>query len=378
MGATKTILGVELMHAGTWGASSGVATVTAEHIKAMVDAYADPGVDRAVLKIGHTDPRFNSPEHDGSPALGWIENVHASDDGRTLIGDLVGVPAKLAEIIPSAYRRRSVEIRWGLKTNAGKHHVAVLTALALLGSSAPAVKGLADVAALYGAAPAADFTDASTFLPVVVPELAGEVSRYAMGDTGALPPADPAPAEPATAPTNPKENPVPVLDKAAVTAALEAAGDADVEGILKGLLEPAAPADPAADPAPADPAPADPAAAPAVPETVTLSAASFAELTAGATAGQASAVELAGQRRDRVLTSALSEGRILPAEEAAWRTALEANEAGTTTLLSGLTPRLAVVAVGHESLAHLSAADEDKAWDAYSQATYSDLATPKG
>ena len=46
---------------------------------------------------------------------------------------------------------------------------------------------------------------------------------------------------------------------------------------------------------------------------------------------------------------------------------------------AALTPRLAVAAVGHEDFtAHMSAADQDKAWDDFRAATYPDLATPKG
>lgn len=151
---TVTIPSVELVKVGIWAASQGDGTVTAEDIAAMAAAYRNPMADKIPLKIGHTDPRFqdargNVPaDHDGNPAYGWVENVRASSDGQTLLGDFVGVPPKLAEAMPSALRNRSVEFMPG-KRLGGKVYRAVLTAVALLGAAAPAVKGLADVLALY-------------------------------------------------------------------------------------------------------------------------------------------------------------------------------------------------------------------------------------
>jgi hypothetical protein len=154
--ATSAFRGVELCAVGNWNASKGDGTLTPEDIAAMAAAARDPFADKVPIKIGHTDSRFqdaygNPPEdQDGHPAYGWVENIRASDDGRTLYGDYVGVPAKLAEVIPSAFRGRSVEFVPG-KRLGGKVYRAVLTGLALLGQSAPAVKGLADVMALYSA-----------------------------------------------------------------------------------------------------------------------------------------------------------------------------------------------------------------------------------
>lgn len=39
-------------------------------------------------------------------------------DGSKLLGDLAGVPAKLADIMASAYRRRSIEMSFGDCLNA--------------------------------------------------------------------------------------------------------------------------------------------------------------------------------------------------------------------------------------------------------------------
>lgn len=139
---TVTIRGVELVRAGTWWASTGRVRITPEHLEAMVAAAGDAEVDQAPVKLGHTT-------EPGQPALGWVENLRVSDDGMTLLGDLVDVPAGFARIMPSAYRRRSIEIKWGVRTASGQRHAAALTGLALLGVQEPAVKGLADLVDLY-------------------------------------------------------------------------------------------------------------------------------------------------------------------------------------------------------------------------------------
>src|SRR4051812_16834895 len=100
-----TIPNVELLEVGEdWHAQSGDFTVTYEHLVAAVAAQDDPAVRTPVLKAGHTDPRF-----DGQPAYGKVENFRLSENGQTLIGDYVGVPSWLADAMPSAYPRRSIE-----------------------------------------------------------------------------------------------------------------------------------------------------------------------------------------------------------------------------------------------------------------------------
>lgn len=148
--ATATIAGVELVKVGTWAASTGVTTVTAGDLAAMVAAAGDAEVDRAPIKLGHTGAL--SDLGDSEPALGFVENLRLSDDGQTLLGDIVDVPAALEAPLRKAYPRRSVEIAWGVKTPAGNAYAAAISALALLGVSKPAVKGLADLADLYATA----------------------------------------------------------------------------------------------------------------------------------------------------------------------------------------------------------------------------------
>lgn len=149
---------VELVHAGSWDISTGPWTVDADDLAAAVGALDCPAVRRPVLKLGHTDPRF-----DGEPAVGWIDNLATTEDGQTLVGDYVGMPGWLGGVIASAFPDRSVEGLYGFQCQIGHTHPFVLTAVALLGVTPPGVGtlgSLQDVAALYGVAAAADPGDA--------------------------------------------------------------------------------------------------------------------------------------------------------------------------------------------------------------------------
>ena len=149
--AYTTIKDVLLLRTGTWNASvGGNLPVTAGDLQEMADAAADADLDKPIIKIGHTDGRFPAVDEDGEPAYGQIDNLRLTEDGQGLVGDLVNVPEELAEKMPSAYPHRSVEIRSNvaLKTAAGeiaKKFKRVITAVALLGSTPPAVKGLGGI-----------------------------------------------------------------------------------------------------------------------------------------------------------------------------------------------------------------------------------------
>ncbi len=148
MAALSTIRGVELARTGTWHASTGVWTCTREQLEDAVRAQEDPAFRTGVLKVGHTDPRFNGDNLDGEPAVGRVTNLRLSDDGQALIGDYEQVPTWLAEILTSAYPSRSVEMLLNV-TVGSTTYAAVLTGVALLGVTAPAIESLADVATLY-------------------------------------------------------------------------------------------------------------------------------------------------------------------------------------------------------------------------------------
>lgn len=152
--ALVTIPGVELAQAGTWRLSSGETVITREDLAAAVGAQDCPAVRNPVLKLGHTDARF-----DGQPAVGWISGMGVTDDGETVTGDYRGVPAWLGKVMASAYPDRSIEATRKFRCQIGHTHPMVITAVALLGVTAPGIGTLAslqDVAELYEVAASAD------------------------------------------------------------------------------------------------------------------------------------------------------------------------------------------------------------------------------
>ncbi|MEV5819288.1 phage protease [Micromonospora haikouensis] len=148
--------GVELVRTGTWQISTGQWTASRQDLAAAVAALSCPAVRKPVLKVGHTDKRFTPG--DGEPAIGWVDNMRLADGGHTLVGDYVGVPAWLNEVMASAYPDRSVEGTYNHRCQLGHTHPFVLTGVALLGVTPPGVgtlSSLNDVRALYGIAAAA-------------------------------------------------------------------------------------------------------------------------------------------------------------------------------------------------------------------------------
>lgn len=135
--ALQTIPGVEIARVGTWQTSTGTWVCTPADIQDAVRAAADPTFRTPVIKLGHTDPRF-----DGEPAFGVIKNIRASEDGQVLLGDLTGVPAWLAEMMPTSYPSRSIEATMDVTTPQGARYGMVVNGLALLGVALPAIQSL--------------------------------------------------------------------------------------------------------------------------------------------------------------------------------------------------------------------------------------------
>lgn len=140
--------GVELVQAGQWNLSTGPVTFTRGDLAAAVAALDCPSIRRPVLKLGHVDPRF-----DGEPAVGFVANMQLAEGGSTIVGDYVGMPGWLGDILASAFPDRSIEGCFDFKCQIGHTHPFVISAVALLGVSAPGVgtlESLQDVARLYG------------------------------------------------------------------------------------------------------------------------------------------------------------------------------------------------------------------------------------
>jgi hypothetical protein len=396
---TATIRDVELVSVGTWAASTGVTKVTRADLESMLAAHADGLVDHAPVKLGHVSP-LNDDLGDGAPAYGWVTPTGIRPNAAgvdTLVGDLVGMPAALAEVAPTAYRRRSVEIAWQVTTAGGKTYPAALVGVALLGAAAPAVKGLADLVALYAEAPAAI---GSTGAVEVVEGLEDNAVAVAMltaartagasvetvdamaaaagaADTASIPPPITVPDDDDTTQTST----TPVSERTTMTddeirAALKLEADADVNAALAALLE-----ERGTDPATAGTDPVAPTATPATPaapvadaepvgepQLATLSAGTLAEL-------QAEAEWARTTRRNGILDTAVREGRITPAERPAFLAQMVKDEAGTTTLLAAMAPRFAVTEFGHDAAPTADAAE--KAYDDFDAEVFGLDRTPR-
>jgi hypothetical protein len=399
------IKNVELVCVGTHAAETGTITLTQEDMTSLEEAYRDELVDRPCIKLGHDDNVLNSALGDGEPAYGWVENVTVGDGSaarpRTdaLYGDLVGMPAKLEQVAPKAWRRRSVEMAHGVKAASGKAYRSVLTALALLGVHKPAVKGLSDVLALYSGI---DEADSVSTLVIMDGLKAEQVSAFSEAveslaavdeiDTANIPPGsgNGSDADNVATDTQTKGKPMPIT-KADVDKALEKAGDEDVTELLKGLLPTTSGGDGeggTGDAGDGDNGAGDggdagdagdgsgegvhqvtqTAAGEAKDETVVISKETFTQLSEGAAAGVRAATEVDKQRRDNIVRSALSEGKIAPAEQKTWRDQLDANEETTVTLLGALAPRFATSELGSDLGAPVSEFGEadQKVWDEWS------------
>lgn len=139
-----TVRAVQLMAVGSWDAMYGQFQVTSDILYQAVAALDCPAVRNPVLKFGHTDPRAEGNSGiievgDGEPALGWVDNMTVSDNGSLLIGDYKGMPGWLAAALPSAYPDRSIEGFHDFTCQLGHSHPFVMTAVALLGASRPAI-----------------------------------------------------------------------------------------------------------------------------------------------------------------------------------------------------------------------------------------------
>lgn len=141
-----TIPNVPIVSTGTYElASPGTHTFTPEDLADAVRATEDPACHAPRLKIGHS-----SQFGDGEPAFGKVINMRLSANGQEIIGDYVGVPRWLAELMPTAYPSRSIEGPIEATTATGNTYGLIIEAVSLLGVVAPGVSTLADLPDLYG------------------------------------------------------------------------------------------------------------------------------------------------------------------------------------------------------------------------------------
>jgi hypothetical protein len=180
----KNLPDVELVAVGQWPARTGPITVTGDDLRQALTAVECPAVGNPVLKLGHDEPEpVDGVRWDGEPAVGWVSNLRLSGNKAKLLGDYRGVPGWLADVMPSAYPRRSVEIKKGWQCQIGHTHPFVITGVALLGVNPPAVgviRSLHDVQALYTMAAAGGDPP-----PEVVRSIEITLGASAMAGTGA-------------------------------------------------------------------------------------------------------------------------------------------------------------------------------------------------
>ena len=378
MAQTVDFRGIPICRAGEWNGLTGKAVVTPDDLQAVVAAYQDGEVDKARVKLGHVSSLNDQALGDGAPAFGWVSNPRVSDDGKTLLGDLVDVPRRLGEVVGRGYKNVSVELRKNVKTPSGKTHPTVLSGLALLGTAAPAVKGLDDLVALYASEPIPDApTDGCEDGAVVTISLGDALDPVTHAD---IPVPSPVACEgELDSPDRPGrekegEPTVAFLDQAREKFGLPAdASEGHILERITALSE--APADPDTTvkaeetDVTGNPEVAEPEAKSETvdaPETVTVSKAQWDELTAQVS-------ELAAERKakhqEQVIESALSEGRIAPAEREKWTTALSAAPEATETLLSSLAPRVNVREQGSDVALSASTTDDDAAFQAWADKT---------
>lgn len=159
--ATVDLKGIEILASGGpyhgTGSPSEGDYLTDEELEERAEntnRFIGSGELRSYLKIGHSDEQKllkNSGLHDGEkPAAGWFENFRV--EGGKLLADAKDVPRKLARLLKvKAFRTRSVEMR-SLSSQNGdddSKRYPVISAVALLGATLPAVRTLDDIAALY-------------------------------------------------------------------------------------------------------------------------------------------------------------------------------------------------------------------------------------
>jgi hypothetical protein len=117
-------------------------------IKANYDKFK--GKITPPLKIGHgVQPKIDTRKSKSEqPAAGWVTALRLK--GNKLYADLANIPKVVYDLlVKKAYKRLSSEIYIDFKDDTGKNHGPALAAVALLGTSPPAIKSLPEIDARY-------------------------------------------------------------------------------------------------------------------------------------------------------------------------------------------------------------------------------------
>lgn len=361
---------VPICRIGEWSGLNGKATINQEVFDSVIAASQDSEIDQGRLKIGHIST-LNTALGDGAPAFGWIERPRMDPDGVTLRGDIKSVPKKLAGLVGKAYKQVSVELRRNVETPSGKKYPHVLSGLALLGASAPAVKGLDDLADLYASeapdgGPEDECTQSETMTISLGDALNASDTDPTVSDVSPVAGDDDTDSPDTPGADKEGEPTVAFLDQAREKLGL--AKDATEDEILTALSEnvsqggenDAAPENPAPEARDEDPAPEN--HAPEGPATVTVSKAAWDD--AQARLGRLEA-DAAAKRQAEVIETALSEGRIVPAERDTWVTALSEAPEATEALIAKLAPRVNMSEAGADVALSASEDSDEDAFNAW-------------
>jgi len=130
----------EIFSAGTWNGDK----YSVDDLDEMVRNFdALGGEIKPPLKLGHDDAGVNLKLKGGQPALGWVKALKRV--GEKLVATVTGMPEIVSKAIQKGlYKRVSSEIYWNLKLG-DKTYKRVLSAVALLGATIPAVTNLKDL-----------------------------------------------------------------------------------------------------------------------------------------------------------------------------------------------------------------------------------------
>jgi hypothetical protein len=325
------------------------------HLQALADANnALAEQVKPPIKIGHGKAQkllrnsglaADGPGTDEQPAAGWLENFRV-ESGK-LLADARAVPRKIADLMKmQAFRSRSVEMSRIVEqtpSGPGRTFDSVVTALALLGAKAPAVRTLDDILGWYGErGDAADLLladEADDDVPVLKVEPTVRIETAAADDGVAV---DASGAD-TSAMSETTTTPSGELSDEQIVAFAATFGieedDATVRrtAVLDKFKEfageiPAA--TPTPDPVVAAPAEPTPAAAAETPETSER----IAQLEVAAALGERAYEERRVERRDANIRVAIGQGRINPAEKDKWSKMFDENEDLAITALLSIPP----------------------------------------
>jgi hypothetical protein len=347
------LLGVELARPGPWKVASGDGNFTAEMLRDAADFFTASGGQAVPIKLGHVDDRW-----DGEPAFGSVTNVRYIEDDRgpVLLGDLRDMPGWLSAAAPRSWPNRSIE-GWQDFTYEGREYSLILSGLAFLGVTPPAVRNIRSLADLQTALAASSAQrvlasappDDPAEPPPEPPEPAPEApAAEAPGLLAAQPEAPAVTAEESTeSPT--REGAIGMPDAAKLREALGLNADASDDEVKAALVAAGlAPQDAPPEPEPVAAGSAQEldkriAAAAAKGGLVTIDPAQLQEFRDAMVRASALTKRLETQDRDNTITEAIKAGRFPPARRQHYERAWDIDPVGTKELIASIATGLVPV-----------------------------------